>query len=266
MKAVPMKARIKELAAKIDALSLRERGLMFAAVVAVIVFLAHSMALGPLLRDQDTLRDQIAQQRNNMMGLDGEITAKVQAYQVDPDAPARKRLAAIKEETARLNEALLAMEHGLVAPERMAPLVESILKANGRLKLVSLRTLPSEPLSGAEGAGNAPPPAPPTPAPQPAPGTLGALQPPMAPAPGAAAAGAAPAAAAPKQADLLYRHGVEVTVRGNYLDMVDYMSALETMPTRLFWGKAQLDVEEYPASRLTLTLYTLSLDRKWMKL
>ena len=78
---------------------------------------------------------------------------------------------------------------------------------------------------------------------------------------------AAPAKdAAAKPADLLYRHGVEVTVRGNYLDMVDYMSALEAMPTRLFWGRAQLDVEEYPASRLTLTLHTLSLDRKWMKL
>jgi MSHA biogenesis protein MshJ len=69
-----------------------------------------------------------------------------------------------------------------------------------------------------------------------------------------------------RPADLLYRHGVEVTVRGNYLDMVDYMSALEAMPTRLFWGQAQLDVEEYPASRMTLTLYTLSLDRNWMKL
>ena len=65
---------------------------------------------------------------------------------------------------------------------------------------------------------------------------------------------------------LLYRHGVEVTVRGNYLDMVDYMSALDAMPTRMFWGRAQLDVETYPAARLTLTLHTLSLDRQWMKL
>jgi MSHA biogenesis protein MshJ len=48
--------------------------------------------------------------------------------------------------------------------------------------------------------------------------------------------------------------------------MVDYMHALETLPTQLFWGKAQLDAEEYPNVRLTLTLYTLSLDPKWMKL
>jgi MSHA biogenesis protein MshJ len=55
-------------------------------------------------------------------------------------------------------------------------------------------------------------------------------------------------------------------VRGNYLDMIDYMNALETLPTQLFWGGAQLVVEEYPTSRLTLTLYTLSLDPKWLKL
>jgi MSHA biogenesis protein MshJ len=239
-----MKQRLLALVAKIDALTLRERGLLFAACAAVIVFVGHSLVLGPIYRTQDALRDQISQQQNVLEGLDGEITAKVQAYQVDPDAPARAKLEEIKQETAKLSDALLAMEHGLVPPERMGPLIDTILRANGRLKLVSMRTLPVEPLSGppsTPGAAGTPP----APAQNPAPGT---------------------GAPAGKPADLLYRHGVEVTVRGNYLDMVDYMSALEAMPTRLFWGKAQLDAEEYPASRLTLTLYTLSLDRKWMKL
>jgi MSHA biogenesis protein MshJ len=80
-----------------------------------------------------------------------------------------------------------------------------------------------------------------------------------------ATAPAVAGAAAPAPS-LLYRHGVEVTVRGNYLDMVNYMEALEAMPTQLFWGRAQLEVEEYPGARLTLTLYTLSMDQKWMKL
>jgi MSHA biogenesis protein MshJ len=48
--------------------------------------------------------------------------------------------------------------------------------------------------------------------------------------------------------------------------MVNYMDALESMPTQLFWGRAQLEVDEYPTARLTLTLYTLSLDKQWMKL
>lgn len=237
-----MKARLTELMARVDALTLRERGLLFAASAAVIVFVGHTGLLGPIYREQDQLREQISQQQNNLAGLDGEITAKVQAYQVDPDAPGREKLETIRQEIATLGDSLLAMEHGLVPPERMAPLVDTILRANARLKLVSMRTLPVESMSSL--------------------GAQPGAAPPVASAP---AADGAAAAAGPAPV-LLYRHGVEVTVRGNYLDMVDYMSALEAMPTRLFWGKAQLDVEEYPAARLTLTLYTLSLDRKWMKL
>jgi MSHA biogenesis protein MshJ len=132
------------------------------------------------------------------------------------------------------------MQKGLVPPERIAPLLESILRANGRLKLVSLKTLPVTTLNDAAAQ-----PAAPTATAVPA----GAATPPVV-----------------KSPDLLYRHGVELTVRGSYLDMVDYMHALETLPTQLFWGKAQLDAEAYPNVRLTLTLYTLSLDSKWMKL
>ncbi|MEW6759965.1 MAG: hypothetical protein AB1437_04010 [Pseudomonadota bacterium] len=237
-----LKQRLTQLAARVDALSLRERALVFAAAVAVVGFAGQQLVLAPIYRQQDELQEQIDQQRNNMMGIDAEIAAKVTAYQNDPDAASRTRLESVKRESAQLADSLLAMEHGLVPPERMAPLVDAILRANGRLQLVSMRTLPVETISGRAATA----------------GAAGAV-PPATPAP-------APAAEAGKTPDMLYRHGVEVTVRGNYLDMVNYMSALEAMPTRLFWGKAQLDVEEYPASRLTLTLYTLSLDRNWMKL
>lgn len=239
----PLKQRLVHLAARVDALSLRERALVFAAALAVLAFGGYQLVLAPIYADQDALAARIAQQRDTMQGIDAEIAAKLEAYGVDPDAASRARLEAVKQESAQLSDSLLAMQHGLVPPERMAPLVDAILRANGRLQLVSMRTLPVETISGRAAAG----------APAQAQATL---TPP--PAPAVAEAG--------KPADLLYRHGVEVTVRGNYLDMVDYMSALEAMPTRLFWGKAQLDVEEYPASRLTLTLYTLSLDRNWMKL
>jgi len=236
-----MKAQWRQLADRIEALSLRERAMVCAAAAAVIVFGGHTLLLAPMFATQQTLRTQVAEQRAAASATDAEIVARVGAFQVDPDGPARARLNGINHELGQLSQELLAIEHGLVPPERIAPLLESILRANGKLKLVSMRTLAPEPLSGPANAGIAP-------APQPAP------QP---------ASGAAPAAEA---APFLYRHGVEVTVRGNYLDMVDYMSALEAMPTRMFWGRAQLDVEQYPGARLTLTLHTLSLDRQWMKL
>ncbi len=237
-----MKQQWIKLATRVDALSLRERIMVFAACAAAIVFLMHFFALGPQLRKQDALNAQITQQQNNIEGIDNEIRARVEAAQNDPDAAVRTRLAAVRKETEELSEQLRAMQNGLVAPERMAPLLDSILRANGRLALVSVRTLPVESVleAGRRAAATS--------------------------APDAAAAPAAQPPSQPGSAGLLYRHGVEITVRGNYLDMIAYMNALEGLPTQLFWGRAQLEAETWPSSRLTLTLYTLSLDRKWMKL
>jgi len=245
-----MKQQWTKLATRIDALSLRERIVLFAACAAVIVFLMHFFALGPQLRKQDVLNARISQQNNNIEGIDNEIRARVEAAQVDPDAAERTRLAAVRKDTETLSGQLRAMQNGLVAPERMAPLLDSILRANGRLTLVAMRTLPVESVLEASRRVSAVAPDAPAPAPGAAP----------APAP-------APAASStPGTAELLYRHGVEITVRGSYLDMVAYMHTLEGLPTQLFWGRAQLEAETWPSARLTLTLYTLSLDRKWMKL
>jgi len=231
-----VKDRIARLATRIDALTLRERVLLFAAIAASAIFAVYFVGLGPMFAKQALLRTRIVQQQNNLEGIDNEIREKVEAAQVDPDAPTRERIRAARAQLDALATSLRAMQNGLVPPERMAPLVDSILRANGRLQLVSLRTLPVEPVLGAA-------------KPQAAPANAGAE-----------------AQSVNKGGALLYRHGVEVSVRGNYLDMIAYMAALESMPTQLFWGRAQLEAETWPASRLTLTLYTLSLDAKWMKL
>lgn len=222
-----MKQRLLHISNKIDALSLRERAMVFVASAAAIVFVVYSILLGPLFAKQKSLTTQISQYRNNIGGIDAEITHKVQSFALDPDVLNRARLAKAQADIEQLSTNLRTIQKGLVAPEQMAPLIETILRGNARLRLLSLKTLPASPVS--EGRDE-------------------------------------PAAAPVKPASLLFRHGVEVTVRGNYLDMINYLDALEAMPTQLFWGKAALDVEEYPNSRLTLTLYTLSLDQKWMKL
>ena len=229
-----MKRRWLQFTARVEALQPRERFMAFGATVVVLVFLANALVFGPLARKEAALRSTLQQQGATVEGIDAEIAAKARAFGNDPNDALRKRLGELRAETARMSEDLRTLQKGLVPPERIAPLLEAILRAHGRLKLVSLKTLPVTTLND----GTAP-----------------------------ASAGPAPAAQpVVKSPDLLYRHGVELTVRGSYLDMVDYMHALETLPTQLFWGKAQLDAEDYPNVRLTLTLYTLSLDPKWMKL
>lgn len=267
-----MKRVWSRFAARLDALSLRERVLAFAALVALVVFAAYSAGLGPLLRRQAELQAQVNQQNNNLAGMDGEIAQRLRDYQVDPDAAVRTRLDVVKAESAQLGETLRAMQKGLVAPERMGPLIDAMLRANGRLKLVSMRTLAGSSLNEAS-PGDAKPDVAPPDANAAMAAKLAAIHKSVAGG-GAAATATAPAAAdvapgptvIPKAGSLLYRHGVEITVRGNYLDMIDYMAALESLPTQLFWGGAKLEVDDYPSARLTLTMYTLSLDPTWLKL
>jgi MSHA biogenesis protein MshJ len=237
-----MKARLRALANRIDARTLRERVMLFGAVAAAIVFLLYWLFMNPLLARRAALREEVSQQRVNIDSIDGEIVGKLKAFELDPNAAANARLAALNVETAQLSASLRLMQKGLVEPERIAPLLETILKANGRLQLVSMRTLPPSPFG--DGVSSLYP----------------AQDSPLQP-----ALNAVPKPAA-EASDLLYRHGVELTVRGNYLDMIAYLDALEAMPTQLFWARAALDVEQYPGARLSLTVYTLSLDKKWMKL
>lgn len=248
-----MKARWLALVARIDALSERERIMVFAAAAALVVFGLNAVFLAPLRQKEALLQGQIRQQRDALAGIDKAIADQAAAFAVDPDRPLRERLQGVEVESARLSDGLRTMERGLVPPERVAPLLETMLRANGRLRLVSMKTLPVVPVNEALLTGS----------PAAAPAEPAAPVPPQAASSTAAPKPAAPQPAAP---NLLFRHGVELTVRGSYLDLVDYMNTLEMLPTQLFWGKAQLEVEDYPSVRLTLTLYTLSLDTKWMKL
>jgi MSHA biogenesis protein MshJ len=62
----------------------------------------------------------------------------------------------------------------------------------------------------------------------------------------------------------LFRHGIELTVSGAYLDLYEYLRTLERLPAQLYWGRAELSVGEYPSTTLKLTVYTVSFDRAWL--
>lgn len=67
-----------------------------------------------------------------------------------------------------------------------------------------------------------------------------------------------------KSAGALYRHGMELTLSGTYLDLYEYLQALESMPTQLYWRRAELAVTEHPLATLKLVIYTVSFDRAWL--
>lgn len=62
----------------------------------------------------------------------------------------------------------------------------------------------------------------------------------------------------------VFRHGVELTLAGSYLDLHAYLKALEGLSTQLYWGRAEMSVTGHPVATLKLTVYTLSFDQAWL--
>ena len=62
----------------------------------------------------------------------------------------------------------------------------------------------------------------------------------------------------------MYRHGVELSVRGTYGELYDYLRTLEELPSQLYWSRAELTVDAHPELILKVTVYTISFDRAWL--
>lgn len=225
-----MKQQWRRLADKIDALNLRERLLVFIMAALLLVTLINTVALDPLRAAQKNLSQQVIQRQGKVTALQAQIQAVLETSQHDPDAQNRARLERLKQQLAQSDATLQGLQHGLVAPDKMAGLLRDIIGKNQRLQLVNMTTLPASSLMASAETKSA---------------------------------GGASTAVTPSDAQL-YKHGVEITVLGSYPDLMNYLAELEKLPWQMFWGKVSLEVEGYPKARLVLTLYTLSLDKIWL--
>lgn len=220
-----------EIIRKIDAMSQRERIMVFAAALTVVVGMGYVTLIDPQLARRGNLLKQIESQGQQLKTVEGELQSFAQGVK-DPDAPGRVRLESIRRQLTEIEAFLHEKQEHLVPADKIASLLEEVLRRNRGLQLVTLKTLAAAPLvEKVQEKG------------------------------GVAAAGAPPG---PEKQ--IYKHGVEITVKGDYLDLLEYLGQLEALPWQVYWGKAQLEVEEHPTSALTLTVYTLSLEKAWLRI
>lgn len=223
-----MRAALNSLTGRFNKLNPRERLWVFVAGIAIIAGIGFVLFVDGTLTRQKVLRDNLARQQAELVQVQGQNAELTRTLAQDPDAASRQRITELREQLKGYDTELRGVQQGLVAPERMVRMLEGMLAGDSRIRLVKLHTLPVsslvEPVAAVEGA----PPAP------------------------------------LDEKRLVYKHGIELTVEGSYPDLVAYQARLEKLPWRMFWARSQLDASDYPRVRLTLTLYTLSLDKAWL--
>ena len=165
----------------------------------------------------------------------------------------RQQLDALRAQLRATEREFESLQNGLVQPQHMGALLQSLLAEQHGLRLIGLRSLPVTPLGEAalpsrKAAGKS------------------------------AVAAAAPAATATTRRRATARAlssrraattpgsiamRVEVRVQGSYADMLAYLRAIEGLPRRVRWGDVEIDARAYPASIMTVTLFTVSLEQPW---
>jgi MSHA biogenesis protein MshJ len=225
--AVALRARWAALASAFDGRAPRERLLLWAAALAVLVLAADALWLSAAFADWKAARAARLNAEQSLQRLNQEIA--------HTGAQARERARGLQDEARALRQRLRDGDgdlrdagHRLVAARDMVPLLEQLLARHGRLEVRAMTLLPRVELGGA-GAGAA-------------------------------------ASPANGQGPALYRHGVELTVEGSYADLLAYLQALQSLPQQLLWGGMQLSVETHPRIALTLRVHTLGMDRNWLEL
>jgi MSHA biogenesis protein MshJ len=225
-------------AERIDGLSLRERVLVFATAMALLLALLYTLLLDPQIAAQKRLASTVTQKQSEIKSLEAQITAIATSRAADPDRPLRERLTEVRKQLAEVETQIAAEERKFTAPEEMKSVIEEMLARNRAVQLVAMKTLPASTLAEARAqAGRAE-------APKPAPKPQ-------------------PEAATPGER-LIYRHGMEVTVAGGYLDLLRYLRDLEHLRTQLYWSSLEIDATRYPRHTMKIVVYTLSLDPAWL--
>ena len=62
----------------------------------------------------------------------------------------------------------------------------------------------------------------------------------------------------------IYKHTMRIELEGSFHHTRAYLKALEQLPWRFHWESVELEVIDYPQSRVVITVNTLSLSEGWI--
>ncbi len=218
-----MSAQLAALAARLDALELKERVLLMTALSLVIALAWVRFGYEPLDAERRTLQANIASFQARSAETDLQSVQIIEAAAADPNIASRQRIAATDEQIAAIEADIRTAVGQLIPPEQMPLILRSVLEQTHGLAFAGLVGLGAEPLLDD--------------------------------------ADAEPRESSPANA---YRHGFRISFKGSYLDTLAYLQALEALPWRFFWDSVDILVEEHPTATVSVVVYTLSVDRRWI--
>jgi MSHA biogenesis protein MshJ len=228
-----LKKTIHTIESKYAALNTRERWMVFCAGLAVLYGLLNTVLLSPVLNKQKILQSELAQTQQQTNEIQQQIATLAQTPLVDVDALNKSKLEKLNASIQQQKQQLATLNDTLVSPAHMPDLLKNLMQNYQGIRMVGMKTIPPEdflekPIKV-----------------DPITGSASNVDPDL---------------------PVIFRHGLELTLSGNYMELMRYAEALQALSHQVLWDKAVLNTKEYPVSELTITVYTLSLDKTWLSI
>ncbi len=222
-----------ELREKTAALTLRERGILFATLLLLVGALWFQFSFDGLLK-------QYQEAVKGATQVDAEILAQTEALvslqarlSNDPNAPLRIERQGLEEELERVALQIESRLEHLVVPERMADLARQVLNDFKGLQLLGAENLPPTPLEI----------------------NLGKQKP--------LAQASAPVGEESASEQVIFEHGFRLTLQGSYFNALQFIQRLEKIEG-FYWRSLSYEVQQWPQAKIVIHVSTLSLDKEWI--
>lgn len=137
--------RCNALLKRADALTLRERMLVFVTVLVLAGSIWHMLFMQPLLLKADAARAEITAVQARIAAANQSLEDQVLQL-AQSGSEQRTRYALIRHRMDEIDAALGEFSGELVDPAEMAFVLESVLKSQSGLRLMHIRNLDAEPL------------------------------------------------------------------------------------------------------------------------
>lgn len=226
--------------ARFEALPLRQRLITSACACALCALVIDTLFVAPAEKKYKDMQFIVAGQQAEFDRASAELAA-MQAGNYAGDPQLIAQLASLKQEIADIDSSLSASNQHMVTPQQVPALLSDLLRSAPGVELLALDTLAPHGILKPDQSG------------------------PVAEAE-VLAAGEDEKPAMDVGTPNLFRHGVRISMRGNYLDVTEALARIEALPWRLYWGQLSMQVPEAGRPVFSVTLYTLSLEKSWLKL
>ena len=217
------------LAAHVDERDRRERLLLALTVAVVMLVVWNALVRTPLAERRAVAVDRVAQLEREIASFEDSragIEDRIARLEDDSGTSPTER---VRRRLDALDDVLAERTARLVSPDQMVRALRDVVNADAEVSLVRLRNAGATPVitepEDAEGDESA---------------------------------------SADDDIPRVYRHDVELVVEGRYLAVLAYLERLEGLEWQFQWEAITVETREYPVTRATVSLSTLSLAEDWI--